>query len=178
MPVVKLGTELLPISETAPPPTEMPLPTTAEPAEIAATANGASGEATSDKDPIVDSRGDAAFGLPGATPAAAEPTAAAFAEGVPLDFVFYALRKFVGAPVQQAVNDALAAIMAAGPSTESVAADEVVIGSSLYTHPSLYAGPGAIKDDERIPRPWLDRVNRNRSTIEHTLRSVGRIPMH
>jgi hypothetical protein len=178
MAVVKLDSEPLPTSETAPPPTGMPLPTTVAPAETAPAANGASAEATPDTSTIVDSRGNVAFGLPGAAPAAAELAAASFAEGVPLDFAFYALRKYAGEPLQQAVEKALAAITASGPSTESIAADEVVVGGSLYTHPSLYAGAAAIRDDERIPRPWLDRVNRNRATIERTLRSVGRIQLH
>jgi hypothetical protein len=178
MAVVKTDAEPLPVAETAPPPTGMPLPTPAATVETAATANGVSAEPAVETSTLAANLGDVAFGLPGAAAPAAELAAASFAEGVPLDFAFYALRKYGGEPLQQAVDKALAAIMASGPTTESIAADEVVVGGSLYTHPSLYAGATAIRDDERIPRPWLDKVNRNRATIERTLRSVGRIQLH
>ena len=178
MAVVKTDAEPLPVAETAPPPTGMPLPAPAAAVETAATANGVSAEPAVETSTLAANLGDVAFGLPGAAAPAAELAAASFAEGVPLDFAFYALRKYGGEPLQQAVDKALAAIMASGPTTESIAADEVVVGGSLYTHPSLYAGATAIRDDERIPRPWLDKVNRNRATIERTLRSVGRIQLH
>jgi hypothetical protein len=53
-----------------------------------------------------------------------------------------------------------------------------VPGSSLYTHPCLYADPEAIDDLERIPPEWLPRINARRADIERVLRSVGRIQIH
>ncbi len=123
-----------------------------------------------------------AFSLPPAgvpAPAAARG-GASFTAGVPLDFVFYARQKFPDETEEGAVAKLLAEIQAPPPEVnlESVVAAEIVEGASLFTHPCLYADPGAIDDTERIPEPWLARVSAHRQAVERILRAVGRIQIH
>ena len=175
-----------PVPEVAPPPPEPTLGGgLADEALLGATDEAASPELVAS---AAARAGDLDFSLPpaGTPPPLPTPAPAAgsgggpFQSGVPRDFVFYARQKYPEDDEETAVGKLLAAIGAPSPTVnfESVVVDEVVEGASLYTHPSLYADPEAIDDEERIPPSWLPHVNEYRASIEHVLRSVGRIQIH
>jgi hypothetical protein len=98
-------------------------------------------------------------------------------EGVPLDFEFYAARRYPSMSAREAIKKALSDFRKLDSRTEgeSVVASESVVSENLLTNPSLYVGGTSIDPHERIPKEWLPVVSQRQSLIQRVLQSVGRI---
>ncbi len=98
-------------------------------------------------------------------------------EGIPLDLAFYAGRIYPKLGKAEAIKKVMSEMKAQDkePRHESVGAPESVVSGNLVSYPSLYADPGTIAPDERIPAEWLPILKERLTVVDTVLRLFGRV---
>jgi V8-like Glu-specific endopeptidase len=93
--------------------------------------------------------------------------------GDPIDFRYYAVRKYKALSEEEALDEARR-----NPPVNEAGGPQSLIVQNLLTNPGLYTDEGWIAEDENVPPDWHQLVNDRRKVISAAMRAVGRIQVY